>query len=98
MSFNGRPTFCQHDIFVQACGKLQSFLGLLPRVVINCNVSATSFLRPPLSLLTSTLNVTTLPVPVEPDVWDQNVSIMRYEVLDNLGWAVLNIHVSPVDP
>jgi hypothetical protein len=98
MRLDGRQTFRQDDIFIQTCGELESFFGLLPRVVIDCHMSASRFPRPRLPLLTSPLDVTTLPVSVKPDVGDQNVAIMRYEVLNNLRWAVLDIHVSPVNP
>lgn len=37
-------------------------------------------------------------ISVEPDIWNEDVAVMRYKVFDDGVWAFLNVNVAPVDP
>lgn len=48
--------------------------------------------------LTASHDVLAIPEPMEPDVWHQDIPIVRHKVLNDV-WRVLdNINIPPVDP
>src|SRR5579871_40138 len=54
------------------------------------------------SKLTSSLDISFLAILIfvlmKPNIWYQNVSIMRNKIFNDLGRAILYIHIPPVNP
>lgn len=75
-----RRTFGEHDVLVQAVGQFAALVRLDPRVIVNCRTHTVSaptlraVVTPFRQLLTSSLDVDAVLVPVEPDVCKASVS------------------------
>ena len=93
-------TLCKDNIRAKRCCELAASIGLLPRVVVKAtfNIATVDIAVEP-DIYNGSVFVTTLiHASAIKLTWHDDVTVVSDQILKDFVWAVLNIHVAPVNP